>query len=51
MKSISKNTTISKKITGLKAKKTYYVRIRTYKKVDGKTYYSSWSKASKVKTK
>ena len=35
----------------LKAKKKYYVRIRTYKKVNGKTYYSSWSKAKAVKTK
>ena len=40
-------TTIKK----LKAKKTYYVRIRTYKTVSGKKYYSSWSKSKKVKTK
>lgn len=38
-------------IKKLKSKKTYYVRIRTYKKVNGKTYYSSWSKAKKVKVK
>jgi hypothetical protein len=43
--------TVSKTITRLSAKKTYYVRIRTYKK-NGKTYYySKWSAASKVKTK
>ena len=36
--------TISKKITKLKAAKKYYVRIRTYKIVNKKTYYSSWSK-------
>ena len=35
----------------LKAKKTYYLRIRTYKTVSGKKYYSSWSKYKKVKTK
>ena len=50
----SKNTT-KKKITGCAAKKTYYVRIRTYKnvKVNGKTkkIASSWSKTFKVKTK
>ena len=50
----SKNTT-KKKITGCAAKKTYYVRIRTYKnvKVNGKTkkIASSWSKTVKVKTK
>lgn len=35
----------------LKAKKTYYVQVRTYKKVGGTTYYSAWSKAKSVKTK
>ena len=48
---VSKKSTTSKKITKLKAKKKYYVRIRTYKKVNGKTYYSSWSKGKTVKTK
>lgn len=42
-------------LTGLKARKTYYVRMRTFKKVkvNGKTkkMYSSWSKTKKVKTK
>lgn len=45
----------SKKVAKLKAKKKYYVRIRTYKtvKVNGKTQklYSGWSKAKKVTTK
>ena len=41
----------SMSVTGLKAKKKYYVRIRTYKKVKGKEYYSEWSKAKSVKTK
>ena len=41
----------SAKKTGLKAKKKYYVQVRTYKKVSGKTYYSAWSKAKSVKTK
>lgn len=52
---VSKNSTTSKTISKLKAKKKYYVRIRTYKtvKVNGKStkLYSSWSKAKSVKTK
>ena len=44
------NTT-SKKIKKLKSKKTYYVRVRTYNKLNGKKVYSSWSAAMKVKTK
>ena len=38
-------------IKKLKAKKTYYVRIRSYKTVNGKKYYSSWSGPVKKKTK
>ncbi|MGN0659793.1 MAG: fibronectin type III domain-containing protein, partial [Emergencia sp.] len=41
----------SKKITGLSAGKKYYVQVRTYKTVNGKTYYSSWSSVKSVKTK
>ena len=48
---ISKNKTTSYTIKKLKKKKTYYVRIRTYKKVSGKTYYSGWSSVKKVKIK
>jgi len=44
----AKKTT--KTIKKLKNKKTYYVQVRTYKSVDGKRYYSKWSKAKKVKT-
>lgn len=51
----SKSSSKSKKITKLKAKKKYYVRIRTYKtvKINGKQtrLYSAWSKAKTVKTK
>lgn len=39
----------SKTISKLKKGKTYYVRIRTYKTVSGKTYYSDWSSKKKVK--
>ena len=48
---IKTNKTILKKIKKLKLRKKYYVRIRTYKKVGGKTYYSPWSKVKSVKTK
>lgn len=51
IKTIKKNTTTSKTISKLKANKKYYVRIRTYKKVNGKKYYSSWSKIKTIKTK
>lgn len=53
--SVSKNST-SKKISGLKSKKKYYVKIRTYKKVTlsngtTKKVYSSWSSVKKITTK
>ncbi len=35
----------------LQAKKVYYVRIRTYKTVSGKKYYSAWSSIKAKKTK
>ncbi|MBR6472206.1 MAG: fibronectin type III domain-containing protein [Firmicutes bacterium] len=41
----------SYKVTGLKAKTTYYVRVRTYMKIGRTTYYSGWSKVGSVKTK
>lgn len=52
---VSKNSSTSKTVSGLKSGKKYYVRIRTYKtiKIDGKskTVYSSWAKAKSVKIK
>ncbi|MCF0145300.1 MAG: hypothetical protein HUJ73_01815 [Eubacterium sp.] len=43
-------TTVKKSFTGSFVKgKTYYVRIRTYKTVGGKNYYSAWSKALKIR--
>lgn len=52
---VTKNSTTSKTVSKLSAKKKYYVRVRTYKtvKVNGKStkYYSSWSKAKTVTTK
>lgn len=43
--------TTSKKVTRLQGGKKYYVRVRTYMKVGGKKYYSTWSKAKTVTTK
>ena len=48
---ITKRSAVTKRVTKLKAKKKYYIRIRTYKKVNGKKYYSTWSKTKSVKTK
>lgn len=48
---VAKGTTVSKTIKKLKGKKTYYVRVRSYKTVSGKTYYSKWSGIKTVKTK
>lgn len=48
---VNKNSTTKKTISKLKAKKKYYVRIRTYKTVGKQKYYSDWSKSVKVTTK
>ncbi len=46
-----KSSAKSKKVTKLKAKTTYYVRVRAYKKINGKKVYSVYSAKLKVKTK
>lgn len=48
---IGKAKTSSLTVSKLTKKKTYYVRIRTYKKLNSACYYSNWSKASKVSIK
>ena len=45
---VTKNSTVSKVLTGLLKGKKYYVRILTYKKVGSKTYNSAWSAAKTV---
>lgn len=40
---LSKNSMLSKTIKGLKKGKTYYVQVRSFKKVNGKLNYSGWS--------
>ena len=47
----SAKTKATTKTVSKLAKKKYYVRVRTYKVVDGKTYYSSWSGAKTVTIK
>ena len=41
---IKKAGTVQTVLKKLTANKTYYVRVRTYKTVKGKKYYSTWSK-------
>ena len=48
---ITKAATVKTVIKKLLSNKTYYVRVRTYKTVDGKKYYSAWSDAKSAKTK
>ena len=48
---VKKNKTTSANVSSLKAKKKYFVRVRTYKTVNGKKIYSSWSKVKTIKTK
>lgn len=48
---VSGSKATSKTVKSLKANKKYYVRVRTFKTVDGNKYYSGWSAAKTVKTK
>jgi spore coat protein CotH len=48
---VKKGTTTKKVIKKLKKGKRYYVRIRAYKKISGKNYYSKWSGKKSVKIK
>lgn len=54
-KKYTKTATTSASVTRLARRKTYYVRVRTYKTVTengkSKTYYSSWTPVRKIKTK
>jgi len=46
-----KAATVKRTLKKLTTGKIYYVRIRAYKNVKGKTYYSAWSAAKKAKVK
>ena len=50
-KYVKDRETLTKTITGLKAKTKYYVRVRTYRGVGNKNYFSKWSSTSTVTTK
>lgn len=46
-----KGKTLKKTVSGLSKGKTYYIKIRAYKKVDGKKSYSAYSDVVSYKTK
>ena len=48
---VTSNTTLTRKIGSLKKGQKYYVRIRTYKLVNGVKYYSKWSAIKAVRIK
>ena len=48
---ITKITTAQTTVKNLKAKTTYYVRIRSYHEFEGITYYGGWSNVKSAKTK
>ncbi|MEY8461486.1 BspA family leucine-rich repeat surface protein [Eggerthellaceae bacterium 24-137] len=50
VKTVKGTSKDSLKVSKLRGGKKYYVQIRTYKKIGGKTYYSTWSKAKAAKT-
>jgi N-acetylmuramoyl-L-alanine amidase len=45
---VQSNKTVSKIIDGIQQNKTYYIRLRSYKKASKLIYYSSWSPKKKV---
>lgn len=51
VKSLTKNTTLTYTNGSLATGKTYYYKVRAYKKVGSKTYYSSYSNVKNGKTK
>lgn len=48
---INKAANVKKVLKSLKKGNVYYIRIRAYKKVNGKTYWSAWSSAKKATVK
>lgn len=47
----SKYNRVTKKISGLKSNKKYYVQVRVFKKVNGNKIYSEWSAIKNIKVK
>ena len=51
VKTIKKNKTVSAKIKNLKSGQTYYVKMRSYKKINGICFYSKYSSVKTVVVK
>lgn len=51
VKTITQNKKVTYKAGKLKKKKTYYFKIRTYRKAGGTTYYGNYSNVKKMKVK
>ena len=49
VKTTAGSKALSKTVTGLKKGKTYYVKVRAYKTVNGKKIYGTYSKALKCR--
>lgn len=48
---VTSPSSLTKTVTTAKSKKTYYIKVRAYRNVNGTKLYSSWSKTYKVVTK
>lgn len=48
-KTITKDSTVSSKLTGLKKGTKYYIRVQSFQTVSGNKYVSSWSKTLSAK--
>ena len=51
VKDVKSGKTVKYTKSSLKKKKTYYFKVRTYRKVSGKKVYSSYSSVKSVKVK
>ncbi len=50
-KTVRNAKTTAMKIKKLTSRKTYYVRVRVFRKVSGKNFFSAWSKLKKARVK
>lgn len=48
---MTKNSTVAKTFTKLTSKRTYYVKVRSYKNISGTKYYGAYSTVKKIKVK
>ena len=48
---INKSTKLRRRISSLFSGKYYYVRMRTYRRVGGKTIHGGWSSGQRIKVK